>query len=242
LVYCGGKSPQYTEIFLFMNLNWKSWVFGKAEVIIKAAATPLPVKELAFQAVRFAVACGKSHPVSFVLRPVMMHRNLRLAVGMNLVVIAAVAATISPFPSRAENTGGAYLAVVPEGEVNIVTKPGVISPLSNFVLTQGFWLLHAGVDMATPIGTPVRPIMKGQVIKAEKNWFGYGNMIVVAHGRDFESLYGHLSKINVREGDTVDTDTIIGLSGSTGHSTGPHLHLEIYQDGKPINPAPILGI
>jgi murein DD-endopeptidase MepM/ murein hydrolase activator NlpD len=67
-------------------------------------------------------------------------------------------------------------------------------------------------------------------------------MIVVSHGPEFESLYAHLSKINVFVGQEVNTGTIIGLSGSTGRSTGPHLHLEIHQDGKLINPALILGV
>jgi murein DD-endopeptidase MepM/ murein hydrolase activator NlpD len=84
--------------------------------------------------------------------------------------------------------------------------------------------------------------MKGIVTKTEYNWFGYGNMIVVSHGPDFESLYAHLSKIDVKVGEQVTTDSIIGLSGSTGHSTGPHLHLEIHQDGKAIDPAPVLGL
>jgi murein DD-endopeptidase MepM/ murein hydrolase activator NlpD len=230
------------RFFLIMKTDWKSWIYQKAETVIKTAATPLPVKEVAFQAVRFAVACGKSHPVSFALRPIVMHRHLRLAVGLNLILIAVATAVLSPFPTLAQNTGGAYLAVAPEGEINLVTKPGVVVPVENYVITQRFWLLHSGLDMSVPLGTPVKPIMKGRVKQAERNWFGYGNMVVVEHGKDFESLYGHLSKINVQVGDEVNTETIIGLSGSTGHSTGPHLHLEIHQDGKAINPAPILGI
>jgi murein DD-endopeptidase MepM/ murein hydrolase activator NlpD len=226
-----------------MKINWKKWIFNKAEALIKGATTPLPLKELAFQSINFAVACGRSSPLSFAFRPLFMHDKIRLAVGLNLAFLVLVTALLSPFPTFATNAGGPMLlAVAPEGEANLTTKPGVISPLPVLVETQGFWLLHAGIDLATPVGTPVHPIMKGTVIKAEDSWFGYGNMIMVAHGPDFQSLYAHLSKILVKVGDEVTTETVIGLSGSTGHSTGPHLHLEIHQDGKAINPAPILGL
>jgi murein DD-endopeptidase MepM/ murein hydrolase activator NlpD len=228
---------------MFKTINWKRWIFKKAEFLIKEATTPLPLKELAFQAINFAVACGKSNPLSFAIRPLVMHQKLRLAVGLNLTLMVLLATVFSPFPSLATNTGGPILlAVAPEGEAHLTTQPGVVSPLPTLNETQGFWLLHPGVDLATDIGTPVRPIMNGIVTKEEYNWFGYGNMIVVSHGADFESLYAHLSKINVRVGDIVTTDVVIGLSGSTGRSTGPHLHLEIHQDGKAIDPGPILGL
>jgi murein DD-endopeptidase MepM/ murein hydrolase activator NlpD len=226
-----------------MNKNWKNWIFKKAEVLIREVTTPLPLKELAFQAANFASTCGKSNPVSFALRPIAMHQNLRLAVGLYLAIMAVLTALLSPSLSLATNTGGpVVLTVAPEGEIHLTTKPGVISPLPVLLKTQGFWLLHSGIDLSTAIGTPVKPIMKGTVTKTENNWFGYGNMIVVSHGADFESLYAHLSVINAKVGDSVTTDTVIGLSGSTGKSTGPHLHLEIRQDGKVIDPGPILGL
>jgi murein DD-endopeptidase MepM/ murein hydrolase activator NlpD len=226
-----------------MNYNWKKWIFKKAELLIGGATTPLPLKELAFQSINFASACGKSNPLSFAVRPVVTHQKLRPAVGLGLAITVLLVALLSPLPSRASNTGGPILlAVAPEGDEQLVTKSGVVSPLPKLNETQGFWLLHPGVDLATEIGTPVKPIMKGVVTKTEYNWFGYGNMIVVSHGSDFESLYAHLSQINVKVGDGVTTDTIIGLSGSTGRSTGPHLHLEIHQDGKAIDPGPILGL
>jgi murein DD-endopeptidase MepM/ murein hydrolase activator NlpD len=244
LIYTATQiSAQAGDFFIMKTFNWKRWVFKKAEALIKGATTPLPLKEMAFQAINFAVACGKSNPVSFAVRPLVMHQNLRLAVGLNLALFVFVTALFSPFPSFAPNTGGPImLAVVPEGEAHLTTNPGVVSPIPKLNETQGFWLLHPGIDLATDTGTPVRPIMKGIVTKTEYNWFGYGNMIVVSHGPDFESLYAHLSKIDVKVGEQVTTDSIIGLSGSTGHSTGPHLHLEIHQDGKAIDPAPVLGL
>lgn len=129
-----------------------------------------------------------------------------------------------------------------EGEVNLVTKQAVVLPLEQFAISQGFWLLHPGIDMATELGAPVRPVMAGKVIRAETGWLGYGNRVIIDHGSGYSSLYAHLSKIEVWQGQEVSVDTEIGKAGSTGHSTGPHLHLEIYQDGKAINPMAVLGI
>jgi murein DD-endopeptidase MepM/ murein hydrolase activator NlpD len=175
------------------------------------------------------------------IKKMLSHKRFLSVVG-NLMLVAMFLAIFGPFPSMAKDTGGTVTLVAPEAEVPLLTQETVVNPLPKMVVTQGFWLLHAGIDLGTPIGTPVRPVMKGKVVKTEKNWFGYGSMIIVSHGPEFASLYAHLSKIGVAEGQDVDIDTIIGLSGSTGKSTGPHLHLEIHQNGKPINPALILGL
>ncbi len=222
--------------------NWKRWIFKKTEAVISEATAPLSIKEMAFQAANFAASCGQSNPLSFALRPVVTHRHLRLTVGLVLTIFVLIMALYSPFPTKASGSATTAEAIAGEGEAQLITKPGVVSPLPRLNVTQGFWLLHAGIDLATPLGTPVKPIMKGVVTRADYDLFGYGNMVVISHGADFESLYAHLSKINVKEGETVTSDTVIGLSGSTGRSTGPHLHLEIHQDGKAIDPAPILGL
>jgi hypothetical protein len=120
-------------------INWKGWIFKKAETLIKGATTPLPVKELSFQAINFAVTCGKSNPISFAVMPVMMHQKLRLAVGLNLALIVLGTAFLSPVPSLATNTGGPILqAVINEGESRLTTQPGVVSPLPSMNETQNF--------------------------------------------------------------------------------------------------------
>ena len=187
--------------------------------------------------------CGESNPVSFALRPLAMHRRLRTGLGMALAVLVVFGAVWGPLPSAAADTGGKLeLVVMPEGDVTPVTDESVQIPLLEYRLTQKFWFLHAGLDMATLGGTPIRPAMAGKVIQAEKNWFGYGNMVLVQHSNGYESLYGHMSKIRVSVGQSVSMNTVLGEVGSTGRSTGPHLHLEIREDGKLVNPALILGI
>ncbi|WP_298438958.1 peptidoglycan DD-metalloendopeptidase family protein [Geobacter sp.] len=89
---------------------------------------------------------------------------------------------------------------------------------------------HNGVDIAVPQGTPVRAVAPGRVLFAGTRP-GYGNMVVVEHGDGTMTLYAHNSTNLVAEGETVAESTSIALSGSTGRSTGPHLHFEAWKDG-----------
>jgi len=94
---------------------------------------------------------------------------------------------------------------------------------------------HAGMDIDGNSGDLVAAPANGVITKA--NWEGgYGNLIEVNHGNGLSTRYGHLSKVGVQIGDTVQRGQLIGLIGSTGRSTGPHLHYEVRLDGKPINP------
>lgn len=94
---------------------------------------------------------------------------------------------------------------------------------------------HAGVDLAAPVGTPVSAAFEGNVSVA--NWSGgYGLLVVLDHGNGTQTRYAHLSKLNVAAGQHVRQGEIVGLVGSTGHSTGPHLHYELRYKGRPVNP------
>jgi murein DD-endopeptidase MepM/ murein hydrolase activator NlpD len=109
-----------------------------------------------------------------------------------------------------------------------------------------YWKLgyHPGMDFAVPVGTPVKAVGDGIVIEAHEDGYnkGYGGYVKVEHGNGRHSLYAHLSHVDVAVGDQVAAGDKIALSGNTGVSTGPHLHLEIRQDGKHQDPAPFLGI
>lgn len=99
---------------------------------------------------------------------------------------------------------------------------------------------HAGIDFGVPAGTPLLAIDNGTVIQAGDDGSGYGiNVIIDADGLNF--LYGHMSEVDVHPGDQVTKGQVLGLSGSTGQSTGPHLHFEVRQNGTPIDPNPILA-
>ena len=111
-------------------------------------------------------------------------------------------------------------------------------PVTGGVLTQEFHPGHTGIDIAVPTGTQVKTTMDGQVIHAGWNTQGYGNLVIVENGA-YRTYYAHLSSIPVSVGDEVKAGTVIGLSGSTGNSTGPHLHYEIRKNNVAIDPAPV---
>ena len=99
---------------------------------------------------------------------------------------------------------------------------------------------HHGLDFPAPTGTAVTAGGVGVVRSAGWNAFGYGNVVVVSHRLGFESWYAHLSSIAVVPGQTVSGGVLVGRVGSTGQSTGPHLHFEVRQNGTPVDPLPLL--
>ena len=95
---------------------------------------------------------------------------------------------------------------------------------------------HTGIDIAVPTGTPVRAALPGVVTKATYNAGGYGYYVMIDHGNGMVTLYAHNSKLLVSVGDTVEAGDTVSLSGSTGRSTGPHLHFEVRVNGQRVNP------
>lgn len=95
--------------------------------------------------------------------------------------------------------------------------------------------MHQGVDIASPRGTPVKAPAAGKVIFAGSH-SGYGSMIALDHGYGVSTVFAHLSKIGVKKGQTIDRGEVIGNVGSTGSTTGPHLHYEVQVDGLPSDP------
>uniref|UniRef100_B8HN83 Peptidase M23 n=1 Tax=Cyanothece sp. (strain PCC 7425 / ATCC 29141) TaxID=395961 RepID=B8HN83_CYAP4 len=104
----------------------------------------------------------------------------------------------------------------------------------------GYQRLHAGTDFGADTGTPIRAAEGGTVIFA--GWYGgYGNTVIIDHGGGLTTLYAHTSQMYVREGQTVQRGEAIAAVGSTGLSTGPHLHFEVRENGEPVNPLNYLG-
>ena len=95
---------------------------------------------------------------------------------------------------------------------------------------------HAGMDFASPVGTEIYATGDGVVVRADADASGYGNHVRINHGYGYLTLYGHMSKINVRPGQKVHRGDVIGFVGNTGKSVGPHLHYEVHKNGQPINP------
>jgi len=124
-----------------------------------------------------------------------------------------------------------------------------IQPVSNKELTRiasGFGSridpvykvtkFHAGLDFAAPQGTPIYATADGRVKEASSEAGGYGNHVIINHGYGYETLYGHMVRIKVHDGESVKRGEVIGWVGSTGKSTGPHCHYEVHKNGERVDP------
>ena len=100
---------------------------------------------------------------------------------------------------------------------------------------------HSGVDLAVATGTRIYPFKSGEVVFSGRKG-GYGNVVIVRHADGTETRYGHNSKNLVTVGQRVGTHTPLGEVGSTGRSTGPHLHFEVRRHGRPVDPMSVLGL
>lgn len=133
---------------------------------------------------------------------------------------------------------------------SFVNSLPAIQPVANKDLTRmasGFgyrldpfyrtFTFHAGMDFTADIGAEVYATGDGVVQKSMNDGWGYGNHVIIDHGFGYTTLYGHLSRITVRPGQAVKRGQLIGNVGSTGRSTGPHLHYEVRRGGNPLNPA-----
>jgi len=143
---------------------------------------------------------------------------------------------------RIYSTGGTGVTTVASAKVDL-TQYGVnlIKPInSGYTITSRFGLRrsgnHKGLDIAAPTGTPYRAAEAGTVTYSGWSNTGYGYCIKIAHGNGVETLYAHSSALHVSVGQTVSQGEVIGLVGSTGWSTGPHLHFEIRVNGAVYNP------
>ena len=123
----------------------------------------------------------------------------------------------------------------------IVGTGTFVFPVGSRNFTQFYWYGHRAVDVGLPEGNAVYAADTGTVTYAGWNTFGYGNLIVVNHGNGYETFYAHLSAINVVPGQIVYQGNVIGLTGNTGRSSGPHIHFEIRLNGNQDDPCWYVG-
>lgn len=147
---------------------------------------------------------------------------------------------------EAERAAAAVVPNVGSGGSSVSGTGTFVFPVASYVYISsrfgmrvhpitGQYKSHTGMDIASNQGTAVYACDSGTVVLAE--WYGgYGNCIMIDHGNGYTTLYGHLSVISVSKGQTVSQGNTIGQVGSTGNSTGPHLHLEVYKNGSRIDP------
>lgn len=113
--------------------------------------------------------------------------------------------------------------------------PSFLSPVHGYLSTY-FSLFHPGIDIPNPLGSPTFAAEKGTVVFEGWTTSGHGNLVIIRHNSGFETHYAHLSTISVKEGQIVSQGDLIGKVGSTGNSTGSHLHFELHQNGVAQNP------
>ena len=156
------------------------------------------------------------------------------------VVARAEHVVAEPVARHAESADRADRAQRPVPQA----KPEWVHPLPGARTTSCFgprWgTLHAGIDLAMPENTPVHAAGAGVVYAAGWLYTGYGNSVVIDHGNNVLTHYAHLNRVAVRKGQSVQPGDVIGYEGSTGDSTGPHLHFEVHVGGlwKQIDPQP----
>lgn len=142
-------------------------------------------------------------------------------ISLDEIVQKAVAASLNPQQSDQFS----FEANLPTVGGTITSRVGMrIDPI------DGIWRQHNGIDIAIPSGTPVRSVAPGIVVYSGSR-SGYGNTVVVEHDNGIITLYAHNSRLLVAEGQSVTSESTLAYSGSTGRSTGPHLHFEAWQSG-----------
>jgi len=162
--------------------------------------------------------------------------------------LAAIAEASGQANLSAASRGPAVLrtmVAVPTATVSIPSR----MPVEGVRLTSSYGMrehpvlggrrAHKGIDLAGPVGTPVYATADGVISKAE--WFSsYGLYVSIEHGGALQTRYGHMSRLNVASGQQVQKGDLIGFIGSTGRSTGPHLHYEVRVNGEAVNPLPYM--
>ncbi len=170
--------------------------------------------------------------VDFPFNTFVNDETFALAVGQTLIIPDGTPPKEAPAPS-------AFARLTPDA--GSITASGIFIWPASGRISQGFVWYHKGVDIANKDVPDILAADSGRVIVA--GWpdnVGYGNRIIIDHGNGYQTLYGHLAQLYVVPGQTVARGDRIGKMGSTGRSTGTHLHIEIRQNGVPLNPLDFL--
>jgi len=174
---------------------------------------------------------------SYFFRHIFGHDKIKKVLGINLALMLIVS---SFFPAQAASNIEPEQAVILTEAPPLTTQRGSQYPVEYVIISQGYRFYHPGIDLDGITGDTLYPIMAGRVQEVSYSRFAYGNAIIVNHGNGLTSLYAHLSKIEVEEGQKIGLDTKLGEMGSSGRAFGDHLHLEIRDRNYPINPFSIL--
>jgi murein DD-endopeptidase MepM/ murein hydrolase activator NlpD len=179
----------------------------------------------------------KGSKFSRYFRHIFEHKNVKKILGTNLAIMILVS---SFMPATAHFDAEPDLSIIAQETTPLTTEHGIQYPVKEISITQTYKLYHPGIDLDGITGEPIYPIMIGVVEDISYSRFAYGNAVIINHGNGITSLYAHLSTIDVKEGQNVNMGTKIGEMGATGRSFGDHLHLEVRDHGRAINPFSVL--
>jgi murein DD-endopeptidase MepM/ murein hydrolase activator NlpD len=174
---------------------------------------------------------SSSSSTSDMLEPLML---MLIESMLSQQVSGQASASTATTPAANILTAMTSLSQTNSGVSSAVTNSPHGAPV-NGPLTQNFHPGHNGLDFGVVVGTQARATMDGKVVSAGWNNQGYGNLVVVENG-PYKTYYAHLSEIPVQVGQTVKAGEVVGLTGNTGHSTGPHIHYEVRYNDKVIDP------
>lgn len=181
-----------------------------------------------------------SNPVSKLIRPVFEGKTFKSVLG-GVISVTSLASGLVFLPID-QTVATANMQTL-NSEIPVETRKSYANVLPEYTgISQGFHYGHAGIDLTAPLGSKIYPIKEGVVTKVQFLRYGYGRAVWIDNGNGTTSLYGHMGKIFVNEGDIVTADKPIGEVGLTGKTTGPHLHLEVIKNEKNINPQPYLAL
>lgn len=173
-------------------------------------------------------------------RYIFEHKKVKALLGSSMAFMIITSSLIPNNVVGSSNIAESEVSIVSKNEVPLTTKIAIQLPVETKRITQGYSFFHPGIDFDGITGDPIRPMKNGKVLSVDYSKYSYGNSIIVDHSNGLTTLYAHLSKINVFEGQTVNTDMIIGEMGATGRSFGDHLHFEVRDNGLRINPLSVL--
>lgn len=178
--------------------------------------------------------------VSRLARRLIEHRWFRLGIASCLISTFFLA---SSFPvggqAQAFSEVDFKASDLVTEEILLTTQKTSRLPVAGH-LSQGFTHYHPGIDIENPFDSSINPMLSGIVLETGFNHGGYGNYILIDHQNGFASLYAHLNDVFVQKDTSVLQDTIIGTVGLTGYTTGSHVHIEVYENGRAINPLSVL--
>ena len=199
-------------------------------------------------------AIFEANPVPDSARAKQLESQLEIATIQRLKdnqLVASIVTTLNNLSSRLSAQKKSYDEVeeLVKNKEKLLSHTPAIQPVSNKDLNRiasGFGYridpvykttkFHAGLDFSAPQGTPIYATADGTISTAGNSGNGYGNHVIINHGYGYETLYGHMVRVKVKNGQTVKRGEVIGWVGSTGKSTGPHCHYEVHKNGEKINP------